>query len=55
MTNLILSDSNSLIFYISSGDCTKDDGSTCQNGACLDSQCHCNDGFGGCNCQEAGE
>ncbi|XP_014478673.1 PREDICTED: fibrillin-1-like [Dinoponera quadriceps] len=31
-------------------DCTKD-GTKCQNGVCLDSVCHCNDGFGGCNCQ----
>ncbi|KAL6264866.1 hypothetical protein P5V15_004961, partial [Pogonomyrmex californicus] len=32
-------------------DCTKEDGTKCQNGVCLDSVCHCNDGFGGCNCQ----
>lgn len=30
------------------------DGSACTNGACLDSQCHCNDGYGGCNCQVPG-
>ncbi|CAG9834182.1 unnamed protein product [Diabrotica balteata] len=28
--------------------CQKDG---CQNGACLDSQCHCNDGYGGCSCE----
>jgi hypothetical protein len=32
-------------------DCHKEDGSSCQNGACLDGQCHCNDGYGGCNCE----
>lgn len=31
------------------------DGSVCTNGACLDSQCHCNDGYGGCNCQVPGK
>ncbi|KAK9882662.1 hypothetical protein WA026_022529 [Henosepilachna vigintioctopunctata] len=31
--------------------CQKEDGSRCQNGACLDGQCHCNDGYGGCNCE----
>uniref|UniRef100_A0A182M1U8 EGF-like domain-containing protein n=1 Tax=Anopheles culicifacies TaxID=139723 RepID=A0A182M1U8_9DIPT len=31
-------------------DCDKD-GTACSNGVCLDGQCHCNDGFGGCNCQ----
>ena len=36
-------------------DCDKEDGSICSNGVCLDSQCHCNDGFGGCNCQVPGE
>lgn len=35
-------------------DCMED-GKTCTNGACLDSLCHCNDGFGGCNCQIPGE
>lgn len=35
-------------------DCTKEDGTKCQNGVCLDSVCHCNDGFGGCNCQVPG-
>ncbi|CAH0554705.1 unnamed protein product [Brassicogethes aeneus] len=32
-------------------DCRKDDGTECQNGACLDNQCHCNDGYGGCSCE----
>lgn len=41
-----------IIFHFS-GDCDKD-GTVCSNGACLDSQCHCNDGFGGCNCQVPG-
>lgn len=36
-------------------DCEGEDGSTCSNGVCLDHQCHCNDGFGGCNCQVADE
>ncbi|CAH0390731.1 unnamed protein product [Bemisia tabaci] len=31
--------------------CDQVNGHLCQNGACLDSQCHCNDGFGGCDCQ----
>ena len=35
--------------------CTGEDGSQCTNGVCLDNQCHCNDGFGGCNCQTPDE
>lgn len=35
-------------------DCTKEDGAQCINGRCLNGVCHCNDGFGGCNCQEPG-
>ncbi|XP_038215243.1 fibrillin-1-like [Zerene cesonia] len=35
-----------------SDDCTKEDGARCINGACLSGVCYCNDGFGGCNCQE---
>nr|XP_029713788.1 fibrillin-1-like [Aedes albopictus] len=31
-------------------DCDKD-GTACSNGVCLEGLCHCNDGFGGCNCQ----
>lgn len=42
-----------LIILNFSGDCDKD-GTVCSNGACLDSQCHCNDGYGGCNCQVPG-
>lgn len=37
-----------------SGDCDKE-GTSCSNGVCLDSLCHCNDGFGGCNCQVPGK
>lgn len=40
---------------IEKDDCTGTDGSTCTNGVCLDHQCHCNDGFGGCNCQSPGK
>lgn len=35
--------------------CDKEDGTKCTNGVCLDGVCHCNDGFGGCNCQEEGK
>lgn len=45
---------NLLIFFCFADDCSKDDGTICTNGVCLDSQCHCNDGFGGCNCQVPG-
>lgn len=43
-------------FFISiiSDDCDKD-GTVCSNGVCLDSLCHCNDGFGGCNCAVPGK
>lgn len=37
-----------------SADCQTEKGIKCQNGACLDSQCHCNDGFGGCGCEMPG-
>ncbi|KAI8124767.1 Protein HEG like protein 1, partial [Lucilia cuprina] len=30
-------------------DCDKD-GTQCTNGVCLNGVCHCNDGWGGCNC-----
>uniref|UniRef100_A0A1A9ZCQ7 EGF-like domain-containing protein n=1 Tax=Glossina pallidipes TaxID=7398 RepID=A0A1A9ZCQ7_GLOPL len=30
-------------------DCDKD-GTQCINGVCLNGVCHCNDGWGGCNC-----
>lgn len=36
-------------------DCTKEDGAQCINGACLNGVCHCNDGYGGCNCQDLGK
>nr|CAD7397494.1 unnamed protein product [Timema poppensis] len=43
---------NKLTYYwMRKADCDKEDGVKCQNGACLDSQCHCNDGFGGCSCE----
>lgn len=44
---------NSPVSSFLADDCDKD-GTVCSNGACLDSQCHCNDGFGGCNCQVPG-
>jgi hypothetical protein len=31
--------------------CAQVTGKKCQNGACLDSQCYCNDGFGGKGCE----
>ena len=30
--------------------CLYTTGRRCTNGACLDSQCHCNDGWGGKGC-----
>nr|CAD7570240.1 unnamed protein product [Timema californicum] len=39
------------LWFFVTADCDKEDGVKCQNGACLDSQCHCNDGFGGCSCE----
>jgi len=39
---------------IVSDDCEAKEGTPCQNGACLDSLCHCNDGYGGCSCQVPG-
>lgn len=41
--------------FFRADDCTKEDGTRCLNGVCLGSVCHCNDGFGGCNCQVPGE
>ncbi|CAG0880777.1 unnamed protein product [Cyprideis torosa] len=32
-------------------DCKLNTGRTCTNGACLSSQCHCNDGYGGKGCE----
>lgn len=42
------------MFTIVSDDCEAKEGTPCQNGACLDSLCHCNDGYGGCSCQVPG-
>lgn len=42
------------MLYIISDDCEAKEGTPCQNGACLDSLCHCNDGYGGCSCQVPG-
>lgn len=36
-------------------DCGKEDGKRCDHGACLDHQCHCNDGYGGCGCEVPGK
>lgn len=44
--------SPSLVFL--ADDCDKE-GTACSNGVCLGSVCHCNDGFGGCNCQVPGK
>lgn len=43
-----------ITFTIVSDDCEAKEGTPCQNGACLDSLCHCNDGYGGCSCQVPG-
>ena len=48
-----MSVSDSLIFFISfffAEDCRYTTGRECKNGACLNSQCHCNDGYGGKGC-----
>ena len=37
------------------GTCQLATGRPCVNGACLDSQCYCNDGFGGKGCEMPGE
>lgn len=44
-----------LLFSVYAEDDCDKDGTTCTNGACLDSLCHCNDGYGGCNCQVPGK
>lgn len=41
--------------YIFIGDCVLTEGARCQNGACLDHECHCNDGYGGCGCSTPGD
>jgi len=33
------------------GDCLATTGKKCQHGVCLDSQCHCDDGFGAKGCE----
>ena len=43
-----------IFFFGPSGDCLLTQGSRCQNGACLDHECHCNDGYGGCGCSTPG-
>ena len=48
-----MSVSDSLIFYFIfffAEDCRYTTGRECKNGACLNSQCHCNDGYGGKGC-----
>ncbi|XP_071552987.1 uncharacterized protein [Panulirus ornatus] len=35
--------------------CPYTQGYKCINGACLDGQCHCNDGYGGCGCESPDE
>ena len=40
-----------LLFSSLSDNCAQATGKKCQNGACLESQCHCNDGFGGKGCE----
>ena len=37
-------------FYFSTDDCRYTTGRECKHGACLNSQCHCNDGYGGKGC-----
>lgn len=41
-------------WFSSTDDCDKD-GTQCTNGVCLNGVCHCNDGFGGCNCVDPGK
>lgn len=41
--------------YSISDNCRKENGLDCENGACLDNQCHCNDGYGGCSCEVPGK
>lgn len=51
---IIKKNCNQILYEFFLDDCDGDDGSTCSDGVCLDHQCHCNDGFGGCNCQVPG-
>jgi hypothetical protein len=46
---------NGRMLHFVTDDCGKEERVKCQNGACLDSQCHCNDGFGGCGCEVPGK
>lgn len=41
------------VLFFSIDDCDKD-GTQCTNGVCLNGVCHCNDGWGGCNCNVQG-
>ena len=41
--------------FVLTGDCVLTEGARCQNGACLDHECHCNDGYGGCGCSTPGK
>ena len=41
---------NLFIFFYFAEDCRYTTGRNCRNGACLNSQCHCNDGYGGKGC-----
>lgn len=53
--NFIFRSIHSVLFSPQTQDDCEKDGTTCTNGACLDSLCHCNDGYGGCNCQVPGK
>ena len=45
-----LTNPNFLFHFTFSEDCRYTTGRECRNGACLNSQCHCNDGYGGKGC-----
>ena len=57
MGKLVLIDSDcqllycQLVFCVPTDNCLQATGKKCQNGACLESQCHCNDGYGGKGCE----
>jgi len=46
-----LKDTDFLRISFVSDDCAQVTGKKCLNGACLESQCHCNDGYGGKGCE----
>lgn len=46
---------NFILCFISFLDDCDKDGTQCTNGVCLNGVCHCNDGWGGCNCNVQGE